>query len=75
MKLPSPYRKRIEKLVFEDIPELPSIFEVLDIKKIKGYKDYYRIRVGNYRIGYKIEKPGIIFCRIKSRSEIYQVFP
>jgi len=75
-KLPLNYRKRIEKLVFEEIPKYNNLLETLDIKLLKGYKDYYRIRVGDYRIGCKIEKRNkIIFYRIKNRSDIYKLFP
>jgi len=74
--LPSVYRERIEKLVFEEIPELNNIFGALDIQKMRGYRDYYRIRVGNYRIGCKVEAENrIIFYRVKSRDAIYKVFP
>ncbi len=74
-KLPLGYRKKIEKIAFEDIPKSDNIFEVLDIKKMRGYKNYYRIRMGNYRIGCRIEGNRIIFYRIKSRNDIYKVFP
>ncbi len=74
--LPPIYRERIEKIVFEEIPELNNIFGVLDIKKMRGYRDYYRIRVGAYRIGCKLEVENrIIFYRVKSRNDIYKVFP
>ena len=74
--LPLVYRERIEKLTFKDIPELDNIFGSLDIKKMQGYKDYYRIRVGNYRIGCKVDaENSIIFYRVKSRNDIYKVFP
>ena len=74
--LPSVYRERIESLIFEEIPELDSISGVRDIKKMRGYKDYYRIRVGAYRIGCKLEVENrIIFYRVKSRDDIYKVFP
>jgi len=36
--------------MFEEIPKLDNIFAPLDIKKMEGYQDYYRISVGNYRI-------------------------
>ena len=52
--LPPVYRERIEKLVFEEIPELNNIVRALDIKEMRGYRDYYRIRVGDYRIGCKV---------------------
>jgi len=45
-KLPLDYRKKVERIVFEDIPKSDNVFEVLDIKKMRGYKNYYRIRMG-----------------------------
>ena len=68
-------RKKIENSVFVDIPKLNDIFSTQYIKKMKGYKDYYRIRIGNYRIGCKIAGKEIIFYRVKSRADIYRVFP
>ena len=76
LKLPSYYREQVEKLVFEEIPRFKSISEVPNMKKMKGYRDYYRTRVGDYRIGCKVEKEGqVVFCRVKNRSDIYKVFP
>ena len=75
-KLPSRYKEKIEKLVFDEIPNLENIFNFIDIKRMRGYRNYYRIRVGNYRIGCKIEKDKrVIFYRVKSRKDIYRVFP
>ena len=76
VKLPSYYREQVEKLVFKKIPELNNISEIPNIKKMKGYQDYYRIRIGDYRVGCKVAKEGrVIFYRVKSRSDIYKVFP
>ena len=69
------YRKRIEDLVFERIPASKDIFTEFDIRKIQGYRDYYRIRVGMYRIGCRIQDGILILYRVKSREEIYDVFP
>lgn len=69
------YRKKIESLVFEKIPASGDIFTELDIRKIQGYRGYYRIRVGTYRIGCQIQDGVLIFYRVKSREEIYGVFP
>lgn len=75
-KLPKRNREQIESLVFEEIPKLDNVFTKLDMKKMKGYQDYYRIRVGDYRIGCKVEqKSQIIFYRVKSRGDIYKLFP
>ncbi|GAI76773.1 unnamed protein product, partial [marine sediment metagenome] len=37
-RIPLGYRKRIERLVFEEIPNLDNIFNALDIKKMRGYR-------------------------------------
>lgn len=76
-RLPQPQRKQVEILVFEQIPQLDSISATPNVKKMKGYQNYYRIRLGDYRIGYELKEDNnnIIFYRVKSRSEIYKVFP
>ena len=43
--LPAIYRRKIEKLVFEDIPGLKNMEDKLDVKKIEGSVNYYRIRI------------------------------
>lgn len=75
-KLPWHSRHQVEKLVFEEIPKLDNIFATLDIKKMKGYRDYYRVRVGDYRIGCRVEEGNrVVLYRVKSRGNIYKVFP
>jgi len=74
--IPKRYRTRIEKLVFDQIPTSENIFRDFDIHKMRGSDNYYRIRTGQYRIGCKITSDNkIIFFRVKSRGEIYGVFP
>ena len=43
--------------------------------KLRGYKDFYRIRVGIYRLGLKIVDGEIIFVRVLPRKDIYRFFP
>lgn len=70
------YRETIEDLVFHEIPESESLISHNDIRKIKGTSSRYRIRVGRYRIGCALRSDGsVVFCRVKSREEIYSVFP
>ncbi len=74
--LPIKYRETIEDLVFHEIPESESLNSLNDIRKIKGTSSRYRIRVGQYRIGCALRNDGsVVFCRVKSREEIYSVFP
>ena len=42
---------------------------------MKGFKNAFRIRVGDYRIGVLIEKDTIKFGRIALRKDIYDIFP
>ena len=52
-----------------------SIKEIKNIKKLKGSKIAYRIRIGDYRIGVYIENNIIEFARISHRKDIYNLFP
>jgi mRNA interferase RelE/StbE len=45
------------------------------IKKLKGYKDCYRLRIGSYRLGLKVEKDTIWLARLMLRKDIYKFFP
>lgn len=42
---------------------------------MEGYKDYYPIRIGSYRIGVKIIKNTVIFSAFMHRKYIYKRFP
>ncbi|NLB00119.1 MAG: type II toxin-antitoxin system RelE/ParE family toxin [Methanomicrobiales archaeon] len=64
-KIHPDHRRRVEVLVFERIPASKDIFNELDIRKIQGYRDYYRIRVGEYRIGCRIRDGVLTFYRVK----------
>lgn len=45
-----------------------------DTKKLKGYKEFYRIRVGDYRIIYTIKQNDLIIAilAIGNRGEVYK---
>jgi len=74
--IPKRYRSRIERLVFDEIPASENIFSDFDVNRMKGFENSWRIRAGHYRIGITIaDDSTIIFCRVKSREEIYRVFP
>jgi mRNA interferase RelE/StbE len=52
-----------------------SIDEIKSLKKLKGFKDAYRIRIGDFRMGVFIEADIVIFARIAHRKDIYNIFP
>lgn len=47
----------------------------LTAKKITGHENRYRLRIGNYRIGFSIEREKVLFRRILHRQNIYKKFP
>lgn len=75
-KLPKQDRIKIEIIVFDKLSSV-NPFENLDIKKMTGYKDKYRIRIGYYRIGLTIgiKEQIITLNRIAHRKDIYNIFP
>jgi len=73
--LPNQDKEEITEILFNDLPEINSIHEINNLVNIKGYKHYYRIRTGNYRIGLKYENNRIVIMRVLHRKEIYRFFP
>ncbi len=48
---------------------------IAQVKKLAGYRTAYRIRLGDYRIGFFFENNKVIFARVLHRKEIYKLFP
>jgi mRNA interferase RelE/StbE len=45
-------------------------------KKIEGYETYYRIRIGDYRLGMEaISGREVVLLRFLHRKDIYRYFP
>ena len=76
-KVPSNIREKIKDLVFKVFPESSDFLDIPNIKYNGGYSDYYRIRQGDYRIGFHYsEKDSIVtFYRVLHRKDIYKKFP
>jgi len=76
-KLPREAKEKARRICLVTFPSLDNLRRIseYDLKMIKGFHGYYRIRVGEYRIGLKEEKGGVIFMRVKHRKDIYKVFP
>ena len=63
------------KKVIESIEASESIRQIQNAKKLVGYKNAYRVRVGNYRIGFYLENNLVQLVRVKNRKDIYKLFP
>lgn len=49
--------------------------DISGLKKLAGYKNAYRIRTGEYRIGFILENNTVIFSAFNNRKDIYKYFP
>ena len=49
--------------------------EISNIKRLDAKGKYYRIRVGDYRLGLVFEQGTLTFVRCLNRKEIYRYFP
>jgi len=70
--------KKLHNLIadcIEQIQKAEKLTEITNCKKLKGSKNAYRIRLGNYRIGFVFENQTIEFVRFLHRSKIYNFFP
>lgn len=66
--------KRIQTAI-EEIEQAHDLLHISNLKKIKIGNIYYRIRIGNYRIGLRIEDDIVTFVRCLHRKEFYRYFP
>jgi len=45
----------------------------LDIKKLRGYRNHYRLKIGEYRVLFELEKPRkVMVYAILPRKQAYQ---
>ncbi|MFH2047282.1 MAG: type II toxin-antitoxin system RelE/ParE family toxin [Pseudomonadota bacterium] len=66
--------ERIQRIINE-VDEAVSIIEIGNLKKLKAEGNYYRIRLGDYRLGLIIENDMVYFVRFLHRREVYKYFP
>ncbi|MEI6766749.1 MAG: type II toxin-antitoxin system RelE/ParE family toxin [Bacteroidota bacterium] len=66
---------RLKRAILQ-IENASSLTELPVIKKLTGFNSFYRIRIGDYRIGLEIiNKNTIRFIIIAHRKDIYKIFP
>lgn len=63
------------KSVIGEFKKAENILEINNIRKLKGYDSFYRIKFGDYRVGIEIIGDEIIFTRFLHRKDIYKFFP
>ena len=73
-KISSPVVKKSILNLIEEPEAADSIRNIRNLKKIVGFKTAYRIKLGQYRIGFFIEKNGVQLARVAHWTYIYRLF-
>ena len=66
--------RRIKKVI-EQVEASRTFQQIPNLKRLEASGKYYRIRVGDLRIGFVFENGAVTFVRCLHRKEIYRYFP
>ncbi|HZQ47425.1 MAG TPA: type II toxin-antitoxin system RelE/ParE family toxin [Verrucomicrobiae bacterium] len=66
--------QRIQKVI-EQVEAAKTFREIPNLKRLETKGKYFRIRLGDYRVGLVFEKGAVTFVRCLHRREIYRYFP
>ena len=66
--------KRVRQVI-EEIEKAPDLQDIGNLKKMTGTSHFYRIRIGDYRIGIVIERDTVELVRCLPRRDLYRFFP
>ncbi len=70
-----PEYSRIRRLAFEEMPGWKGLAGRSQIKCLSAHDKAYRIRAGDYRIGFHWSGDELVLARVLHRREIYRFFP
>ena len=76
-KLPDEIKIEIKNICLSTFPKIKNLmeFKIYPLKKLRGFKNYYRIKVKDFRVGFKRTNGEVIFMRVLHRKDIYRYFP
>jgi mRNA interferase RelE/StbE len=63
------------RLAIEQVEGAANLGKIKNLKKITGAGNYFRIRIGDYRIGLALEKDTVELVRCLPRKDLYRFFP
>ncbi len=68
-------RRNVERAILS-CKSAQQLSEITNVKKLTGYHNYYRIKIGDYRIGIEVtDVNSLRFLILKHRKDIYKRFP
>ena len=74
-KLSAPGVTARVRSVIEGVESAPSLADVPGITSMSGADGFYRVRIGDYRIGVSVSGDEVEFVRVLHRRDIYRYFP
>jgi len=63
------------KEVIDECQKVSTIADIRNLKKLQGYETFYRIRVGDYRIGIECVNSELFFYSVSTQERCVQIFP
>lgn len=66
--------RRIRRVIGE-VREARALAMVRNIKRLETKRAYYRVRIGNFRLGFELIGGRVLLLRCLDRKEIYRHFP
>ncbi|CAN5735128.1 MAG: type II toxin-antitoxin system RelE/ParE family toxin [Acidobacteria bacterium] len=66
--------KRVKETI-ETVEQSKTLNDLPNRKKLKSEDKYFRLKIGDYRLGFALENDTVIFVRFLHRKEIYKFFP
>jgi mRNA interferase RelE/StbE len=67
-------RAGVQKVI-EEVEAAPDLTVVKNVKKLSGSDNFFRIRLGSYRIGIEQIGDTVEFIRCLPRKDLYRYFP
>lgn len=74
-KIKRPKEKEAILEIINLVKKSNSVNEIPSSKKLVGFQNAYRIRIGDLRVGFFLENETVQFARVTNRKDIYRIFP
>ncbi len=68
------FLKQVEEVIAE-VKTATALNKIRHLSKMRGYATFYRVRLGDYRIGVEVVEDKVIFVRALHRKDIYRYVP
>ncbi len=70
--------RKLKDTIIEAIENIKAASKpnnIHNLEDIKGFKTYFRVRIGDYRIGIRIVHNKVYFITVGHRGDFYKLFP